>query len=62
MQVYRELSSHGEILPQQPVCILIRFTLPTILRITELDLYVARQREALVVGHFLTLIPGPRLV
>ena len=46
----RQVHTFREVLPQQTVGILVRATLPRLLRITEVDLDVGRQAKALVIG------------
>ena len=49
----REVHSFREVLSQQTIGVLVRATLPGLLRITEVHLNVGRQAEALVIGHLL---------
>ena len=58
----REVHSLREVLSQETVGILIRTTLPRAPRVTEEDLDVGIQTEALMIRHFLAPVPGQRLV
>ena len=53
-----KVGSLGEILTQQTVGIFIRSALPGALRVTEVDLHIGGDCEALVIGHFFPAIPG----
>lgn len=58
LRVTRQVHALGQVLPEQPVGVLVAATLPGALRITEVDLYVGRHREFLVPVHLRATIPG----
>ena len=56
----RQVGALGEVLPQQPVGVLVRAALSWALRVAEVDRDVGRQGEPLVLGHLLAAVPGQR--
>jgi hypothetical protein len=60
LAVYREIVLPGQVLPQEPVGVLARATLPRALRIAEVDLEVGCEAKLLVGGHLCTSLPAPR--
>src|SRR5215211_513778 len=58
--VHAEVSALGEVLPQQPVGVLVRATLPRAVRIADVDRHARLDPELGVLGHFRSLIPGQR--
>src|SRR5215207_769696 len=59
--VHREVGTSGKVLPQEPVRVLARSTLPGTLRIAEVDRDVRGHRELLVCGHLRAPVPGEGL-
>ncbi len=53
-----ETGALGEVLPQQPIRVLIRASLPWRVRISEVDSDVGVDAELSVFGHLLALVPG----
>lgn len=62
MRHVREIHPFGKVLPQQPVGIFIRATLPGLVWIAEVDLDIRGEREVSVLGHFAATIPRQRPV
>src|SRR3954453_17635551 len=58
--VHAQVSALGEVLPQKPVGVLVRPTLPGAVRVAEVDLQASVDPELGVLGHFRSLIPGQR--
>ena len=56
----RDVDALGQVLSKQTIGVLVAASLPWATWIAEADLDVARQGEALVVGHLLASIPGQR--
>jgi len=55
-----EVRAFREILPKQPVGVLVRTTLPRAPRITEVDIHSRLHTQLGILGHFGTLIPSQR--
>ena len=53
-----EVHALREVLSQESVGVLVRGTLPRVLRIAEVHLDIGLEREAFVIGHLLATIPG----
>src|SRR4051812_21263519 len=58
--VHAEVGALWKVLPQQPVGVLVRATLPRAVRIAEVDRHASLDPELGVLGHFRSLIPGQR--
>src|SRR3712207_6071484 len=58
--VHAEVGALWKVLPQQPVGVLVRATLPGAVGIAEVDLKTGVDPQAGVLGHFRSLIPGQR--
>src|SRR6202049_4745744 len=61
LTVNREVSTLGQILPQQPVGVLAGTALPWTVRIAEVHAHAGGGAELLMAGHFLTLVVGEAL-
>ena len=55
-----QVSSLGEVLPEQAVGIFVDAALPWAVRIGKVNFHPSSQRQALVLGHLLALIVGQR--
>src|ERR1700674_3710547 len=53
----RQVRARGNVLPEEPVGILVRPTLPRTLRVAEVDLHTRRDRERAMVCEFVAAIP-----
>src|SRR5215204_4709692 len=58
--VHAEVGALWKVLPQQPVGVLVRATLPGAVRIAEVDRHARLDPELGVLGHLRSLIPGQR--
>src|SRR5215217_157277 len=58
--VSREVGAFGEVLPEQPVGVLVGAALPRALRVAEVDLQAGLDLQAGVLGQLGALIPGQR--
>src|SRR4051794_40735040 len=58
--MYTQVSALREVLPQQPIGILVRAALPRAVRIAEVDLHASIDPQLRVLAHFRPLIPGQR--
>src|SRR5665213_65336 len=58
LQVYRQIDSLREVLPQQTIGILVGTTLPRTLRIAEENVDIGRQRKSSTIRKFLARVPG----
>src|SRR4051812_13814976 len=58
--VHAEVGAFWKVLPQQPVGVLVRATLPGAVGIAEVDRHASLDPELGVLGHFRSLIPGQR--
>ncbi len=58
----RQWRPFREILPQQPVGILVGAALPGRVRVGEVDAHAGRRRQARVAGYLLALVVGRGLV
>src|SRR5215207_7296230 len=58
--VHAEVGALWKVLPQQPVGVLVRATLPGAVRVAEVDLKTGVDPELGVLGHLRSLIPGQR--
>src|SRR6202051_5409291 len=61
LTVDREVSTLGQILPQQPVGVLAGTALPWTVRIAEVHAHAGGGAELMMPGHFLTLVVGEAL-
>ena len=59
--MHGEIGAFGEVLPQEAIRVLVRAALPGVMGITEVDLDVGGNSEALVLRHLRHPIPGERL-
>src|SRR5215218_5044737 len=59
--VHAQVSALGEVLPQQPVGVLVRAALPGAVGIAEIDRHARLDPQLGVLGHLRSLIPGQRL-
>ena len=55
-----EVGALREILPQQPICVLVAASLPGRVWVAEVDRHPGRHRDLLMLGHFPSLVPGHR--
>jgi hypothetical protein len=53
-----QVRAFREVLPQQPVGVLVSAALPWALRVAEVDLDTRIDLETIVLSHFGSLIPG----
>jgi hypothetical protein len=58
--MFPEKRSLREILPQQPVGVLVRTALPRAVRVAEVDRQARVEPQPDVLGHFRSLVPGQR--
>src|SRR6476469_6534830 len=58
--VHTQVSALREVLPQQPIGILVGAALPRAVRIAEVDLHTSIDQQLRVLAHFRPLIPGQR--
>src|SRR5579872_805459 len=58
LRITRQVGSLRKVLSQEPVRVFVGATLPRALRITEIDFHIGGHREALVLGHLQSAIPG----
>src|SRR3954464_14946259 len=58
--VRAEVGALWKVLPQQPVGVLVRATLPGAVGIAEVDLHASVDPQLRVLGHLRSLIPGQR--
>src|SRR5215208_4611444 len=58
--VHAQVSALGEVLPQQPVGVLVRAALPGAVGIAEIDRHARLDPQLGVLGHLRSLIPGQR--
>src|SRR3954451_12414411 len=58
--VHAEVSALREVLPQQPVGVLVRATLPGAVRVAEVARHARLDPQLGMLGHFRSLIPGQR--
>src|SRR6185312_7729154 len=56
--VHAQVSALGEVLPQQPVGVLVRAALPGAVRIAEVDLHAGVDPQLRVLAQLRSLIPG----
>lgn len=60
--MHGEISPFREVLSQEAVRVLVRAALPGMRRVTEVDLDVRSNGEALVLCHLRPAIPGERFI
>src|SRR3954468_8683972 len=58
--VHAQVGALWKVLPQQPVGVLVRATLPGAVRVAEVDRHASLDPELGVLGHLRSLIPGQR--
>src|SRR5215207_10475413 len=58
--VHAAVSALWKVLPQQPVGVLVRATLPGAVRVAEVDRHASDDPQLRVLGHLRSLIPGQR--